>query len=218
MIRGAIFDIDGVILDSMSIWNELGGRYLNSLGIEPEYNLSRILFPMTMHESASYLKCKYGIPKSEDEIKREIGALLKDFYFYEARAKEGAAKLLSRLGDMKIPAAAATSSPRTLVTAALERLDLLKYFRLLLTTDELNTTKHSPDIYLAAAKEIDREPHETAVFEDAYFAVVSAKSAGFVTVWICEESRAAEETAICDKADCHIMSLCGGIKLFEEGY
>ena len=44
MIKGIIFDIDGVVLDSMSIWNDLGARYLRSLNVEPEEGLNEILF------------------------------------------------------------------------------------------------------------------------------------------------------------------------------
>ena len=56
MIQGIIFDIDGVVLDSMSIWNDLGARYLVSLGKEPEEGLNEILFSMSMEQGAEYLK------------------------------------------------------------------------------------------------------------------------------------------------------------------
>ena len=56
MIRGAIFDLDGVLLDSMGIWNDLGARYLRSLLVEPEPGLNQILFCMSMEQGAAYLK------------------------------------------------------------------------------------------------------------------------------------------------------------------
>ena len=48
MIRGAIFDLDGVLLDSMGIWKDLGARYLRSLHIQPEPGLNEILFAMSI--------------------------------------------------------------------------------------------------------------------------------------------------------------------------
>ena len=53
MIRGAIFDLDGVLLDSMGIWNDLGARYLRSLLVEPEPELNQILFSMSMEQGAA---------------------------------------------------------------------------------------------------------------------------------------------------------------------
>ena len=59
MIKGAIFDVDGTLLDSMEIWENAGARYLRSIGEVPEENLSEILYPMTMAEGAAYVKENY---------------------------------------------------------------------------------------------------------------------------------------------------------------
>ena len=59
MAVGFIFDVDGTILDSMSIWMDAGNLYLNSLGIETDENIGEVLFDMTMVEGANYLKNKY---------------------------------------------------------------------------------------------------------------------------------------------------------------
>ena len=56
MIWGAIFDLDGVLLDSMGIWEDLGARYLRRLHITPEPGLNEVLFPMSMEQGAAYLK------------------------------------------------------------------------------------------------------------------------------------------------------------------
>lgn len=53
MRKGVIFDVDGTLLDSMSIWEDAGARYLKSLGAEPEENLGKILYPMTIEEAAT---------------------------------------------------------------------------------------------------------------------------------------------------------------------
>lgn len=119
MIRGAIFDLDGVLLDSMGIWNDLGARYLRGQGITPEPGLNAILFAMSMEQGAAYLKAHYPLPQSEAEIWDGIARMLADYYFYEVPAKPGAAALLAFLAERNIPMAAATSSPRTHVTQAL---------------------------------------------------------------------------------------------------
>ena len=69
MIRGAIFDLDGVLLDSMGIWRNLGARYLRARGITPASGLGNVLFAMSMEQGAAYLKTHYPLPESEAEIR-----------------------------------------------------------------------------------------------------------------------------------------------------
>lgn len=68
MIRGAIFDVDGTLLDSMGIWEVAGVRYLENIQVEPEPGLSKILYPMTIEEGVAYTKEHYNLPQSAEEI------------------------------------------------------------------------------------------------------------------------------------------------------
>lgn len=72
MIKGAIFDVDGTLLDSMFIWKDVGIRYVRSRGIEPEANLSEVLFPMTLEEGAAYVMRRYGLKESIEQIVQGI--------------------------------------------------------------------------------------------------------------------------------------------------
>ena len=119
MTKAAVFDLDGVLLDSMGIWNDLGARYLRSLGVTPEEGLNEILFSMSMEQGAEYLHTHYALPQSAAEVGAGIGDMLRDFYFYEVPAKDGAAALLAALTARGVKLAAATSSPREHVTRAL---------------------------------------------------------------------------------------------------
>lgn len=92
-ICGAIFDLDGVLLDSMAVWNDLGVRYLQKRGIQPEAGLSQILFSMSMEQGADYLKEQYQLPDTSQEILNGIEQMIQDFYFYEVQPKEGAKEL-----------------------------------------------------------------------------------------------------------------------------
>ena len=74
MIKGVIFDIDGVLLDSMIIWTDLGERYLKSISAVPEEGLMEKLFSMSMEQGAQYLKDTYNIDKSIPTI--SISAVL----------------------------------------------------------------------------------------------------------------------------------------------
>lgn len=94
MIKGAIFDVDGTLLDSMEIWMDAGARYLRRNGVEPEERLSEILYPMTMAEGAEYVKEHYQLAFALDEIIKGVLDTVRDFYFYEAPVKPGAKDLL----------------------------------------------------------------------------------------------------------------------------
>ena len=71
MTKAAVFDLDGVLLDSMGIWNELGARYLRSLGVTPEEGLNEILFSMSMEQGAEYLHTHYVKRGKYNELTEE---------------------------------------------------------------------------------------------------------------------------------------------------
>lgn len=79
MIRSAIFDLDGVVLDSMSIWRDLGARYLLHRGLTPEPGLGELLFSMSMEQGADYLRTHYpaaGGGRSGGPFRHAAGLLL----------------------------------------------------------------------------------------------------------------------------------------------
>ena len=102
-IKAVIFDIDGTIIDSMPIWQDVSARYLCSIGITPEPNLSEIVFSMTIKEGCHYTKEHYNLSMSEEEIENGIIELIKNFYYYEAEAKPGVIKLVRELKKNNIP-------------------------------------------------------------------------------------------------------------------
>ena len=151
MIRAAVFDLDGVVLDSMSIWKDLGARYLLRRGLTPEPGLGELLFAMSMEQGADYLRTHYPLPESADVL-ADLSAMLRDYYYNEVPEKDGARTALAFLRDRGVSVTAATSSPRSHVTRALERLGLLPCFEAIYTTGELGVSKHQPDIYHLAAR------------------------------------------------------------------
>ena len=127
MIRGVIFDLDGVLLDSMCIWQDLGGQFLRTHGIAPEPGLSELLFSMSMEQGAQYLCRSYPLGMSPEAVAAGIQELLRDFYYNCVQPKPGAQALLKFLSTKRIPMAAATSSPRSHVTHALTRTGLIGF-------------------------------------------------------------------------------------------
>lgn len=204
MIKGIIFDADGTLLDSMHIWQDLGTRYLKSLGLIPEDNLNEVLFPMTLEESSKYLKNKYSINKTSNEIKKDILKIIDDFYYYEVQLKNGVLSYLEYLYDNNIEMVIATTSDRSQIEKALERLDILKYFKCIFTCSELKTSKREGLIYLKAKELLNYKTNEILVFEDVLYALKTAKQLGFITVGVEDESSKNKQEEIKNITDYYI--------------
>lgn len=207
MIRGAIFDLDGVLLDSLGIWYDLGARYILSTGMQPVPGMSETLFSMSMEQGAAYLKRTFGLEKSEEEIIADLEQILRDYYCKEVPAKEGAKELLAFLQEQGVKMAAATSSPRPHVTEALNRLGLLSYMQEIYTTGEVGESKHSSRIYELAAQSLECSAEEILVFEDSLYALKTAKTAGFRCVGVYDAQGESDQQGLKMTADLYLHKL-----------
>lgn len=182
MLKGIIFDADGTLLDSMHIWEELGERYLASIGIKAEVGLGQILYSMTLQEGSMYLKNNYYIKESADKIIKDILCLLAEFYQKEVLLKDGADLFLEKMRAKGVVMGIATSGDKELLCSALKRLSVYNYFSVITTCAEYDTSKNEPLIYLKTAERLGVEPYETAVFEDLLSGIKTAGKVGFITV------------------------------------
>lgn len=204
MIRGVIFDVDGVLLNSMPVWENLGEIYLERLGIEAEKGLGETLFAMSLEEGADYLIENYGLKQTPGEIIAGLNREVQDFYGRKVPLKEGVRGYLQEFRDRKIPMAIATSGDRANAETALKRLKVLSYFRAVFTCTEIGSSKSQPDIYYAAALQLDTDPSDTWVFEDALHAIRTAKKAGFRTAGVYDRASGRDLAQIRDTADIYL--------------
>ena len=218
MIKGVIFDIDGVLLDSLGIWDDLGARYLKSIGVKPEEGLNDVLFSMSMEQGASYLNGHYNLQKSDAEVHVGLSQMLEDFYFNEVHPKPGAKELLEFVKAKGIKITAATSSPRLHIEKALERNGMLKYFDKIFTNSEVGASKHSPEIYNRAAAFLGTKPSDTLVFEDSLYALKTAGNAGFNTVGVYDLKGEKDQEGVKNTGDHYVMELNECPALIEQFY
>jgi len=199
--KGAIFDCDGVLLDSMLMWVRADAEYLVSLGLTPRPDLTDAVRPLSSIESADYLRIEYGIPKSTEQINAERNRMLEEYYFHKTTLKDGVIPVLESLTNHGVKLCVATATDKYLIKAALQRCGILKYFIRIFTCSEEKTSKSSPDIYIRAAAFLGTEICDTLVFEDALHAIKSAKKAGFPVVAVYDPSEAdhqIEIKSLCD--------------------
>ena len=157
MIRGAIFDLDGTLLDSMSIWDTIGEDYLRSLGIEPRENLQETFATFTLEQAARYYQEHYGVALSVPEILRGIEDMVASAYRQTVPLKAGAADFLRVLKERGVSLCVATVTPEPLARAALRRLNVLPLFRDILTCAAVGHGKEEPHIYRAALERLQTE-------------------------------------------------------------
>lgn len=190
MIKGAIFDMDGTLLETMQMWNMAVENYVRSLGIEPKEDLGAVSFTMTIDIAAQYLIDNYGLDErglSLEEIAEGINAPAREFYRTEAQPKPGARNLMKTLHDKGIPMVVGTSSDREFVELAMTRLDLMQYVTDIISCVDIGHTKSVPVLFDMAADIMGTKPEETWVFEDGLYSILTAKKHGYKTVGFYDE-------------------------------
>lgn len=186
-ISGAIFDMDGTLLDSMHVWDGLSLEYARSMGIEPGPDFKKAVETMTFEMSSVYIKEHYNKKISAEEMKQGFNALAKARYDKKVDVKPGLVEFLEKLQNRGVKMCVATMTELYLAEPILERLGLLKYFSKIFTCSMVSAGKERPDIYEAALRHLGTPKEETPVFEDALYAVRTAKSAGFPVIGVYEK-------------------------------
>ncbi len=203
MLKGAIFDFDGTLADSMFVWETAGEAYLSSLGIQPKESLKNSLKSMSLVQSAIYIAEKYNLKLDTQEIMDGINKTVENFYFYTVQPKEGVIEFLELLKSMNVKMCIATATDRYQVEAALKRCDMDTFFSEIFTCTEVGFGKDEPIIFQKAMERLNTSKEDTVIFEDAYHPVKTAKINGFLTVAVYDYSEP-RQSEIRTLVDCYL--------------
>ena len=203
MLKGAIFDFDGTLFDSMFIWDTAGEVYLRSIGIEPRGDLQKLLKPMSLLQSATYIQEKYSIPLTIEKIMDDINRTVEDFYFHTVQPKEGVITFLKQMKAQGVKMCIATATDRYQVEASLKRCGMEAYFSEIFTCTDVGHGKDEPIIFQKALEHLGTTKADTVVFEDAYHAAKTAKADGFIIVAVFD-SLEAKQAELLFISDCFI--------------
>ena len=193
MIKGAIFDLDGTLLDSMFIWDTIGEEYLRSLGKEPHEDLKETFMTLTLEEAAEYYRENYGVTLSVQEIVDGVNSMVEQTYRTKVTLKPGIAEYLAWLKGNGVRMCVAKVTDRYLVEETLERLGVRYYFSEIFTCAEVGFGKDKPVIYQKALEHLGTEKSDTYVFEDMLFALNTAKTDGFPIVGVYDRHEAHQD-------------------------
>lgn len=204
-MKAAVFDLDGTLLNSMHIWNEIDCAFLTRRGIPVPADYMLEVAHLGSYQTAIYTKERFGLPESPEEMIAEWLEMAIRFYSEEVTLKNGAFEYLSALRERGVKLAVATANSPDLYLPALRRTKTLPLFDAVVNIDEVKRTKGFPDIYFLACERLGVRAAETAVFEDIYLGVKGAKDGGFYTVGVYDKTSAADETRIRALADRYIL-------------
>ena len=203
MLKGAVFDFDGTLFDSMFIWDTAGEVYLRSIGIEPKEDLRKALKPMSLLQSAQYIRECYQIPLTVEEIMDGVNRTVEGFYFHTVQPKEGVIAFLEQMKKQEVRMCIATATDRYQVEAALKRCGMESFFFEIFTCTDVGHGKDEPIIFQKAMDYLGTTKANTVVFEDAYHAAKTAKADGFITVAVLD-SHETKQVELHSVSDCFI--------------
>lgn len=206
-IRGAIFDMDGTLTDSMYIWRSAASEYIKSLGKTPAPDLDERVSHKSVFDTVKTFREEYGVEGTDEEISSSVFATVERVYREKVVLKEGVLDLICELHGKGIPICIATATDRPISGAAIERLGLAPYVKKLFTVAEVGKGKDNPDIYFEALRELGSDVSDTLVFEDAPYAVKTAKAAGFPVIGLYEDVYSDEWEDIKKFADISVISM-----------
>lgn len=203
-MKAAIFDLDGTLIDSMWVWEQIDKDYLESIGHPVPPNLKDDITHLSLSQTAVYFKKRFNIKDSIDSIISTWSNMAFYQYANNIHLKKGAFEFLSHLKASNIKIGLATSNSIDLLTAVLKNNEIYDFFDTITVSDEVKVGKDNPDIYLLSAKKLGVSPSECIVFEDIPAAVSGAKKANMKVVAILDEYEKNSHPLLKEMADRYI--------------
>lgn len=203
-MRGAIFDVDGTLIDSMTVWWDVVVDFYKSHGVELSYNEACEYKELTMNESIPMIKERLNLSETFEELSETFKNMGLEQYKTSVGLKDGADKYLKKLHDNGIKIALATSGYEELCRCAFVRLGIWQYVDACAFSSEVGVNKSNPDVYLLAAERIGIPPEECTVYEDIVTGIGGAKKGGFKTCAIYDDTNVDETNELKQLADNYI--------------
>jgi HAD superfamily hydrolase (TIGR01509 family) len=183
MIEAVVFDLDGILIDSEHVWDEVRQQLADERGGRWNENASRDMMGMSSIEWSRYMRDVVGLTEEPEEISAEVVRRLEDRYRRELPLIPGAEQAVERLAA-RWPLALASSSNRELIDLVLESSGLGRYFEASVSSEEVARGKPAPDVFLGAARRLGVGPTHCAAVEDSENGILAAKAAGMRTIAI----------------------------------
>ncbi len=181
MTAAVIFDLDGVIVDSEQVWDEVREQYTVESGGRYSERATRDMMGMSSTEWSTYMAEELALPGSPEEINADVVERMLARYGEEPPLIPGAVEAVRTIAE-RWPTAIASSSNPELITVVLRVSGLDVVIREAVSSQEVERGKPAPDVYLEAARRLRADPASCAAVEDSHNGIRSAKAAGMRVV------------------------------------
>lgn len=202
--KGAIFDLDGTLLDSMWVWKQIDVDFLGKRGLDVPRDYLEKITPMHFLQAAEYTIKRFSLPDTTDEIIAEWSDMALDAYRNTIGLKPHAKEYLLYLKEKDVKLSVATASNEQIYTPALKRNGIYDLFDAFTSSYEAARGKGFPDVYELAAEKIGLDAEDCVVFEDIYAGIKGAKAGGFFAVGVEDVFASHERDKIIAEADLYI--------------
>ena len=216
-MKAAILDLDGTLLDSMPVWENVGSDYLLAQGITPPDGLREKLKTMSFRISAEYFVNEFALNTTGEYLMEYWMNAVAHHYYTTIELKPFVIDYLTQLRALGTRMCVATATDKRLADAALSRLGILDYFEFVITVDEVGKGKEFPDIFMEAARRLDCLPHECVVFEDSLHALLTLLNTEFIGWDVHDASAEAELDQVQEISDRFIWNFADLIGDIEMG-
>ena len=183
MIEAVVFDLDGVLLDSEQVWDEVREELVKERGGRWHEQAQTEMMGMSSVEWSRYMHDELGLPEPPEEISAEVVQRLEEVYRKRLPLIDGAREAVERLAA-RWPLGLASSSNREVIDLVLDLSGLARFFRVTVSSEEVPRGKPAPDVYLEAARGLGVPPKRCAAVEDSHNGIRSAKAAGMRVIAI----------------------------------
>jgi len=187
MIKAAIFDMDGLLIDSEPLWKEAEYQVFSSVGVKVTPALSALTAAMTTREVTEFwYQQNPWLGDSLDEIEHAVIDRVEVLIKAKPLAKKGVKHILEFCREKGLKMGLSTNSPYQLIPVILESLEISHYFDAITSSEQVKKGKPWPDVYLKTAQKLNVSPNECMVFEDSVSGLKAALAANMQTVVIPE--------------------------------
>lgn len=187
MIKGVVFDLDGVIIDSEPLWKIAEKKVFKTVGIELTTDMCRQTTGLDNMSTVRYWHAfRPWNNKTPEQVASEISDEIKSLILQLGKPKKGVMKIIELFSNLNIPLAVASSSDMKIIDAALEKIKLRDKFAAIHSSEFEEFGKPHPAVYISAARLLQVKPENCLAFEDSFFGALAAKSAMMKVVAVLE--------------------------------
>ena len=183
MTDAVVFDLDGLLLDTEQVWDEVREGLVRERGGRWHDRAQADMMGMSSTEWSRYLHEELGLAEPPEELNRIVVERMEERYRQQLPLVDGAAEAVRRLAG-RWPLGLASSSNRPLIDLALDLMGVAELFRATVSSEEVDRGKPAPDVYLEAARRLGVKPEDAVAVEDSASGIRSAKAAGMGVVAI----------------------------------